>query len=157
LIFISDKLQVRSTFQFTWVRRRSPETGSSSNNKATNDLGRENVGYVHRRTDAAGEIRYTAMYRDINDRRTSAGTFTTPEEARDAWRDAEAALSAGRVGDPRRGRQKFRHYVETTWFPDHVMEERTRENYRYVLDRYLLPEFGDMQMVAILPGHVRSW
>jgi hypothetical protein len=33
-------------------------------------------------------------------------------------------------------------YVENEWFPNHVIEATTRENYRYILDRYLLPELG---------------
>ena len=37
------------------------------------------------------------------------------------------------------------------------MELRTRENYIYYLDRRILPEFGPMRMVEILPVHVREW
>jgi integrase len=37
------------------------------------------------------------------------------------------------------------------------MELRTRENYIYYLDRRIIPEFGPMRMVEILPAHVREW
>jgi integrase len=37
------------------------------------------------------------------------------------------------------------------------MELRTRENYTYYLDRRIIPEFGPMRMVEILPAHVREW
>ena len=75
-----------------------------------------------------------------------------------AWPDAESLLRAGKlIGDPKLGRQKFRQYVEDTWFPQHPIEATTREGYRYLLDRYVLPEFGDMRMREILPAHVRAW
>jgi hypothetical protein len=61
------------------------------------------------------------------------------------------------MGDPKRGRQTLRHYVEAEWFPNHVIETKTRENYTYLLERYILPELGSMRMVDILPGHVREW
>jgi integrase len=115
------------------------------------------VGYVVRRTDAAGRMRYTAMYRDIKGRQRSAGTFGTERLAAKAWQRAEADLAAGKIGDLKRGRQTLRRYVESEWFPHHLVEATTRENYAYVLNRYIIPELGPMPMVEILPGHVREW
>jgi hypothetical protein len=97
------------------------------------------------------------MYRDLRGRKKSAGTFASERQANRAWQRAEAHQAAGRVGEPRRGRQTVRTYVEETWFPNHVMEARTRESYRYVLDRYLLPALGDLRMVDVLPNEVREW
>lgn len=115
------------------------------------------MGFVRTRTDRNGNPRYTACYLDLKGRERSAGTFTNKRQANRAWQDAESKLSAGRVGDPRRGMQPFRAYVEETWLPNHVIELRTRENYTYELNRYLLPEFGPMRMAEILPSHVREW
>ena len=61
------------------------------------------------------------------------------------------------MGDTRRGSQKLRRYVEEEWLPYHEMEARTRENYSYYLERRILPEFGSMRMVEILPLDVRRW
>jgi site-specific recombinase XerC len=61
------------------------------------------------------------------------------------------------MGDTRRGSQKLRRYVEEEWLPHHEMEARTRENYSYYLERHILPEFGSMRMVEILPLDVRRW
>jgi integrase len=97
------------------------------------------------------------MYRDVRGRERSAGTFTTDRQANRAWQRAESAVAAGRVGDPRRGRQTVQAYVENEWFPNHVIEATTRENYRYILDRYLLPELGSLRMVEVLPNDVREW
>jgi hypothetical protein len=61
------------------------------------------------------------------------------------------------VGDPARGRQRFRRYVEETWLPNHVMEASTRESYTYSIYKHLMPEFGEMRMIEILPEQVRAW
>ena len=37
------------------------------------------------------------------------------------------------------------------------MELRTRENYVYYLERKILPEFGPLRMIEILPAHIREW
>src|SRR5690348_2077940 len=66
-------------------------------------------------------------------------------------------LGLGRVGDPARGRQTFERYVEDTWFPNHQVEVTTRQVYWYCLRKHILPEFGPMKMVEILPEHVREW
>lgn len=115
------------------------------------------MGWLKERPGQDGRTQYTAVYRDLRDRERSAGTFSSRREANRAWQRAEADLTAGRVGDPKRGRQTLRHYVETEWFPNHVIEAKTRENYTYLLNRYILPELGAMRMVEILPSHVREW
>jgi hypothetical protein len=46
----------------------------------------------------------------------------------------EATFAAGRPSDPRRGRMTFTTYLETIWFPNHVLEPSTRQSYRYLLD-----------------------
>jgi integrase len=115
------------------------------------------MGYYLERTTKAGAVRYTAIYRDVRGRLRSAGTYSTSKQADKAWQRAEAELAAGKIGDPQRGRRKLERYVEEEWFPNHVIEDSTRENYRYVLDKYLLPELGTMRMAEILPSHIREW
>jgi Phage integrase, N-terminal SAM-like domain len=61
------------------------------------------------------------------------------------------------MGNPSRGRQRFRTYVEQEWPPNHQMEARTRETYGYYLGRHILPWFGAMRMVEIMPADVREW
>jgi integrase len=97
------------------------------------------------------------MYRDVRGKLRSAGTFTTEKQANRAWQKAEVAIASGRIGDPRRGRQRFADYVRVDWFPNHVIERSTRQNYTYVMDRYVVPFFGDLKMVEILPSDVREW
>lgn len=115
------------------------------------------MGFTRTRTGRDGVVRYQALYDDVKGGRRSAGRFATAEKADRAWQRAEERLAEGRLGDARRGRQRFARYVEEEWFPNHEIEARTRENYTYYLSRYLQPTFGSMRMVEILPGDVRQW
>lgn len=115
------------------------------------------MGRVKERRTNDGKVRYTACYLDLRGRERSAGTFPRKKDAERAWQRAETKVSEGRVGDPRRGRLTLERYVEDEWFLNHRLERRTRENYRYQLDARILPEFGPMRMVDILPSHVRDF
>jgi integrase len=115
------------------------------------------VGWVKERVGIDGKPQYTAVYRDLQGRERSAGTWPTSKRAIAEWHKAEAALEKGKVSDPKRGRQTLRQYVEEEWFPNHVIEASTRENYRYLLNRYVLPELGHHRMIELLPSHVREW
>lgn len=115
------------------------------------------MGWTETRKDHNGTPRYIAKYRDVRGRKQSAGTYSTQREANKAWQAAEVKLSEGRVGDPRRGRQSFKRYVEEEWLPNHVIEPSTREGYTYQIGKHIMPWFGGMKMVEILPSHVREW
>ncbi len=115
------------------------------------------MGFARKREDGDGKVRWTAVYRDLRGRIRSAGTFATEKAADRAWQRAEARLAEGRIGDPRRGRQSFRRYVEEEWLPNHVMEATTREGYTYSINKHILPWFGNMRIAEILPSHVREW
>ncbi len=115
------------------------------------------MGFSRKRIGVSGRVRYAAVYRDLRGRQRSAGTFATQRQADRAWQRAEVMLTLGRVGDPARGRQTFRRYVEDTWFPNHEVEATTRQGYWYNLRKHILPEFGQMKMADILPEHVREW
>jgi integrase len=115
------------------------------------------MGYSQKRVGRGGKPRYTAVYADIRGERRSAGTFSSKKEADKAWQRAETRQAEGRLGDPRRGRQTFRRYVTEEWLPHHVMEASTREGYTYQIDKHILPWFGSMRMIEIMPSHVREW
>jgi integrase len=115
------------------------------------------MGWKKERITEDGTVRYQALYRDIRGRERSAGTYRTEKQARRAWQRAEAKVELGRLGDPKRGRQRFQRYVLEEWFPNHVIEASTRQNYHYQLNSYILPEFGKMRLIDILPSHVREW
>lgn len=115
------------------------------------------MGQSRKRVGADGKPRYTAYYDDVTGHRRSAGTFTSKREAEKAWQRAEAHTGEGRHTDSGRSRQFLRRYVEEEWFPNHQIELTTRQNYRYVLDKHILPVFGAYKMIAILPTDIRAW
>ena len=109
------------------------------------------------RIGSDGSVRYAALYRDLKGRQRSAGSFTTQRQADRAWQRAESKVAQGQLGEPGRGRQTFRDYAEKTWLPNHEIEATTRQSYSYILRLHILPEFGPMRMIDILPEHVREW
>ncbi len=96
------------------------------------------MGFTRLRTGRDGVVRYQALYDDVKGHRRSAGTFATQGSADKAWQRAEIRMAEGRMGDPSRGRQRFRRYVLEEWLPNDEMEARTRENYSYYLDRHIV-------------------
>src|SRR5690242_13638276 len=115
------------------------------------------MGWLEERVGDDGKIRYFARYRDQRGRKRSAGVFANERKANKAWQRAEAEMAAGRAGDPARGRQTLQRYIEDEWFPNHLVEHTTRQGYRYVLDRYILPTIGKMRLMDMLPSHLREW
>jgi integrase len=115
------------------------------------------VGWVVRRPGSGGRTRYTAVFRGLDGEARSAGTYGNRRDAARAWQRAEVDLAAGRVLDRRQGMQTLRQYALETWLPNHVVEASTRQGYRYLLNRYIVPELGDRRMAEIMPGHVREW
>ena len=87
------------------------------------------MGSTRERIGSDGSVRYTALYRDLKGRQRSAGTFTTQRQADRAWPRAESKVAQGQLGEPVRGRQTFRDYVEKTWLPNHEIEATTRQSY----------------------------
>ncbi len=104
------------------------------------------MGFSRRRPGRDGRPRYTAYYLDIRDRERSAGTFAHKKDADDAWKNAEAAIRAGRRGDPSRGKRSFEAYVLDDWLPHHQLEPGVRTEYARQIRKHLLPFFGPMQM-----------
>jgi integrase len=115
------------------------------------------MGYSRKRLGRDGKPRYTAYYQDVKGRERSAGTFPNRKDADKAWQRAETKLAEGRVGDPARGRMTFQRYVEDIWLPNHQVEPTTRQGYTSAIYKHIMPEFGSMRMIDILPEHVREW
>jgi integrase len=115
------------------------------------------MGFSRKRIGRDGKPRYTAYYLDIRGQERSAGTFGRKKDADNAWKKAEGTVSAGKPGDPSRGRQTFESYVLEKWLPHHLLEPGVRKNYAGHIRNHLLPFFGPMKMRDIMPEHVREW
>ena len=101
--------------------------------------------------------RYQASYLDAaKARRNAPQTFHT-RAAADAWLTGQrAAMDAGSWRDPASGAETFAAYA-ARWLAERGLKPRTEHDYRRILDRLLLPEFGAMPLKDISPARVRSW
>lgn len=115
------------------------------------------MGFPRPRLDDDGNERFMAVYRNAKGQVRSAGTYASKAEANKAWQRIEAKLAEGRLGDPSRGRMKFKRYVEDIWLTNHEVEPTTRQGYTYAIYKHIMPEFGPMRMIDILPEHIRKW
>lgn len=104
------------------------------------------MGFSRKRVGKNGKIRYNACYRDLRGTVLSAGTFATEKASDRAWQKAEVELRQGRVGDPARGRQRFRKYVEERWLPHHVLEPTSHEKYTYYLGAFIYPVLAKLRV-----------
>lgn len=101
--------------------------------------------------------KHQAIYVDPTGRKRSAGTFSTKKAARDAIKDAEAALTVGQWIDPRDGRTTFRQYVETIWTPNRLVRPTTAATETGHLSKHLMPTFGHLPLAQITPTVIQGW
>jgi len=98
-------------------------------------------------------VRYVAP-----DGRERAKSF--PDRAKKRAEDFLVSVESDKLRsayiDPDAGRITFREYAET-WLRTQVFDESTRESTELRVRKHLHPFFGDRQLAAIKPGHVREW
>src|SRR5215831_17173716 len=75
------------------------------------------MGYARKRIGQNGKPRYTAYYLDIRGKERSAGTFSNTKDARDAWKEAEGQVRAGKQGDPAVAGRRSRATCRTSGCP----------------------------------------
>jgi integrase len=104
--------------------------------------------------------RYAVRYSLPSGKRVSAGkTFTRKADA-EAWAaDRRREIARGKARGPEK--VTFTTYAVTWLAGRHVagrpIKPRTRAHYQALLDDHLLPAFGNRQLAAITPKHVRDW
>ncbi|WP_034719966.1 tyrosine-type recombinase/integrase [Intrasporangium chromatireducens] len=106
--------------------------------------------------------RYRAKYRAPDGKRYAAPvTFDTRLDA-EAWlTDERRKISAGTWEAPRKLRDKpaaetLGTYAEK-WMRRRDLKPRTREHYRSLLDRQILPALGEVPLKALTSEMVRDW
>src|SRR5215211_6827793 len=88
-------------------------------------------------------------------------TFETSMDA-EAWLAAERRLIESGSWQPLRERATavksitLTDYAET-WLADRTLKPRTRQHYRALLDRQILPALGDRPVRTLTPVLIRSW
>jgi len=115
------------------------------------------MAFTRKRVSKTGTGRFLGIYIDLDGNERSAGSFKTEEKALREAQRVEDKLAEGQAVERHRGKQAFGEYVSETWFPNHIIEHSTRQNYTYLLDAYILPRFAGMRIGRIMPGTVREW
>lgn len=116
-----------------------------------------------RRTSTFGCVRrlpsgrWRAEYTHDGGRYSGPGTFPTKVAAEDWLAGVRTDIGRGAWSDPSAGKVNLRKYADTWLAHRHDLAERSRELYRWLLDKRILPEFGDRQLAAITPSQVRAW
>ena len=114
------------------------------------------MAWVVRRQGPRGTT-YKGMYRDLENKQRSAGSFKNHREAERAATREEVKVRDGDWIDTQAGRVTFATYAMKQWWPSKRLEASTRQGYLSTVNRHLIPYFGDKPMNRILPTHVQQW
>ena len=99
---------------------------------------------------------WQAIYRE-GGRLCSAGVFHQKADALARLSEIEADMRRGSWIDPRAGEISINRYA-ADWLERRIgLAIRTQELYAYLFDRYIIPELGDLSIIALSPSKVRQW
>jgi integrase len=117
-------------------------------------------GFGHLRRLPSG--RWQASYVGPDTARHTAPTTFQAKQDAEGWLGTENRLiTSGAWTSPGRraravGPTTFSEY-STTWMLERDLKPRTHAHYRSLLDRLILPTFGDSPVTSITPDQVRTW
>lgn len=104
--------------------------------------------------------RYQASYTGPDlVRHKAPQTFETREDAEGWLHRQRAAVNGEDWTPPARVKPKavtVTDYADT-WLRDRTLKPRTRQHYRYLLDRHILPTFRALPVKSLSPAAVRAW
>lgn len=96
------------------------------------------------------------MYRDPTGRKRRK-TFDKKKDADRFLSQVDVDMVKGGWVDPKAGKIAFGQWA-FQWFETRLdLRPSTRVRYQYVIDKYLIPEFGRAPLSSIQPLHVRRW
>lgn len=90
--------------------------------------------------------RWTGLYRDVDGKERSCGTFGSRKQAIAEATKYEHAANEGKRHDPHSTRQTFAAYARTVFESKRSQREGTRKRDQSHLDNHLIPMFGGIQL-----------
>lgn len=115
-------------------------------------VGRAAVGTLRHLGSGRWQARIT-----VKGRQVAVGAFSTRKEAAQAMARASTDAARGTWAEPGSGRQRVDSWVERWWLTKSGHRYSTRRRDRLVLDRHVLPCFGDWALGDITPADVQTW
>ena len=115
-------------------------------------MNRRHFGTVRQRPSG----RYEALYWHEG-RRHSSGTFASKADALAYLSTIEADVRRAAWIDPRAGQVSLEEYSHEWLIRRPDLAVRTRELYRYLLDRHICPSLGHVSLAALAPSKIRGW
>lgn len=100
--------------------------------------------------------RWQARY-DGPDGRERTSLWRTQTEAQTEVNRQEGAKLDGSWVDPARGKLKVEKVVFDIWLPAQSIISRTEREYRGVMNRYLIPEWGTREIRSPRPSEAGAW
>jgi hypothetical protein len=102
--------------------------------------------------------RWQAKYRHprTNEFIVAPTTFAMRGDASRWLGSIQRDLERGHWIDPAWGSVTLGEYA-TSWLPERTLRPRTVELYQGLLDRYILPELGKVELSDLSPREVRAW
>jgi integrase len=114
------------------------------------------MGSIESYETAAGK-RYRVQYRTPDHRNTMKRGFTTKRAAELFLSSVNVSQAKGEWVDPTKARTPVSHVAEE-WFRAQVqVKPTTRSGYRFHLDKYVLPRWGNIRLVDVRHGDVQAW
>jgi integrase len=101
--------------------------------------------------------RWQASYWHEGRRHVASRTFPSKGTANAYLAAVEADVRRGAWVDPRAGEETFGVYANNWLEERRGLSPKTAERYRSVLDRHLLPTFGESTLAKLTPSKVRAW
>lgn len=99
---------------------------------------------------------YRARWRTPDGKIKSQPGFRTKREADKFWKRQEAALAEGRYISPDAGKITVAEWANI-WFGQLNVEPATESNYRYHLEHFILPAFGDRPLDSLTRPEIDAW
>lgn len=101
--------------------------------------------------------RHEASYWHEGKRHTAPATFTTKTDALSWLSGIETDVLRGAWVDPHAGRILFRDFANNWLLSRPDLRPRSARQYRSLLDRHLIPAFGNLPISDVSPSKVRTW
>jgi len=113
---------------------------------------RRHFGTVRRRESGRWQVMYW-----YEGRRRAAGTFASKADAYVRLAKIESDVRGGTWIDPEAGELTVSRYANM-WLDNRTdLAVRTRELYRYILDRHVFPDLGPVTLAKLAPARIRVW